>query len=65
MSSRNMNKQGSRENIFKKEIDKRIKEGRRLDSELTGEEDYGEESTESIVGLSGIPGSNHPDLALV
>lgn len=35
MSSRNMNKPESRENIFKKEIDKRVKEGRRLDSELT------------------------------
>ena len=65
MSSRNMNKPGSRENIFKKEIDKRVKEGRRLDSELTQEEDYGEESNESVIGLSAAPGGAHPDLALV
>ena len=65
MSSRNMNKPGSRENIFKKEIDKRVKEGRRLDSELTGEEDYGEESTDSVIGLAAGPGGSHPDLALV
>lgn len=63
MSSRNMNKPGSRENVFKKEIDKRVKEGRRLDSELTGEEDYGEESTDSVIGLAGVAGG--PDLALV
>jgi len=65
MSSRNMNKPGSRENIFKKEIDKRVKEGRRLDSELTGEEDYGEESTDSVMGVAAGPGGSHPDLALV
>lgn len=66
MSSRNLNKPNSRDNIFKKEIDKRVKEGRRLDSELTGEEDYGEESTDSVIGLGGAGrDGGHPDLSLV
>jgi len=37
-----------------------------MDSELTGEEDYGEESTDSVIGLPGAgPGGGHPDLAMV
>ena len=60
MSSRNLNKPDSRENIFKKEIDKRIQEGKRFDSEVTEEE----ESTDSGIGLPGglITGNGQPDL---
>lgn len=45
MSSRNDNERGAKD--LKREIDKRIKEGKRVETEMTEDPEYGDESSDN------------------